>query len=89
MSKRRYTPKEILYSTLKYAFLFILVLVFIVPILTVFFAAFKTGEEYGATSVLTLPSSFLNFDNFIQAVNDGNMINGFKNTVIILVFSLI
>ncbi|MBE6063739.1 MAG: carbohydrate ABC transporter permease [Clostridium butyricum] len=89
MARKKYTPKEILYSTLKYLSLFILVLVFIIPILTVFFAAFKTGEEYGASSVLALPNSFFNFDNFIQAFKDGNMLNGFKNTVIILVFSLI
>lgn len=89
MSKKKYTPKEICFAALKYLFLIALVLVFIIPILTVFFAAFKTGEEYGTTSVLALPNSFLNLDNFIQAFNDGNMLNGFKNTVIILVFSLI
>ena len=89
MSKKKYTPKEICFTALKYLFLIALVLVFIIPILTVFFAAFKTGEEYGTTSVLALPNSFLNLDNFIQAFNDGNMLNGFKNTVIILVFSLI
>lgn len=89
MSKKKYTPKEICFAALKYLFLIALVLVFIIPILTVFFAAFKTGEEYGTTSVLALPNSFLNFDNFIQAFNDGNMLNGFKNTIIILVFSLI
>ncbi|HCW53040.1 MAG TPA: sugar ABC transporter permease [Clostridium sp.] len=89
MSMKKYTPKEICFATLKYLFLISLVLVFIIPILTVFFAAFKTGEEYASTSVLALPNSFLNFDNFIQAFNDGNMLTGFKNTVIILVFSLI
>ena len=89
MSKKKYTPKEICFTALKYLFLIALVLVFIIPILTVFFAAFKTGEEYGTTSVLALPNSFLNLDNFIQAFNDGNMLNGFKNTVIILVFSLL
>lgn len=89
MSKKKYTPKEICFAALKYLFLIALVLVFIIPILTVFFAAFKTGEEYSTTSVLALPNSFLNFDNFIQAFNDGNMLNGFKNTIIILVFSLI
>ena len=89
MSKKKYTPKEICFTALKYLFLIALVLVFIIPILTVFFAAFKTGDEYGTSSVLALPNSFLNLDNFIQAFNDGNMLNGFKNTVIILVFSLI
>lgn len=59
-----------------------------IPILTVLFASFKTGTEYASTSVLTLPESFFNFDNFIEAFTKGNMLNGFKNTVIILIFSL-
>lgn len=88
MKMKKFTPKEILFTTLKYASLILLVLVFIIPIMTVFFAAFKTGEEYMTTSVLSLPQSFLNFENFTTVFKDGNMLNGFKNTVIILVCSL-
>lgn len=89
MSRKRYTPKQILCAALKYAFLILMVLVFVIPMITVFFAAFKTAEEYSTTSVLTMPKSFLNFSNFIQAFTDGKMLNGFKNTVIILAFSLV
>jgi len=89
MSKRKLSGKEIFFETIKYAFLIFLLLVFIVPILTVFFAAFKTGTEYTTSNVLQLPNSFLNFDNFIAVFRQGNMLSGFKNTVIILVFSLI
>lgn len=81
--------KEIAYETIKYAVLIFFVLVFIIPILSVFFTAFKTGTEYATTSPLSLPKSFLNFENFKTVFNQGNMINGFKNTVIILVFSLL
>jgi len=89
MSKRKLSFKEILFETIKYAFLLFLLLVFVIPLLTVFFTAFKTGTEYTTTNVLSLPSSFLNFDNFKEVFQKGNMINGFKNTVIILVFSLL
>jgi ABC-type glycerol-3-phosphate transport system permease component len=89
MSKRKLSGKEIFFETIKYAFLIFLLLVFIVPILTVFFTAFKTGTEYTTTNVLQLPNSFLNLENFKAVFLRGNMFTGFKNTVIILVFSLI
>lgn len=88
MSMKKLTPSELIYNICKYAFLILLVIVIILPILTVLFASFKTGTEYASTSVLTLPESFFNFDNFIEAFTKGNMLNGFKNTVIILIFSL-
>lgn len=88
MSMKKLTPSELIYNICKYAFLILLVIVFILPILTVLFASFKTGTEYASTSVLTLPESFFYFDNFIEAFTKGNMLNGFKNTVIILIFSL-
>ncbi|MGN0143506.1 MAG: carbohydrate ABC transporter permease [Clostridium sp.] len=88
MSVKKLTVQGLIYEVCKYTFLILLAAIFILPILTVFFAAFKTGTEYMSTSVLTLPKSFLNFDNFIKAFNDGNMLNGFKNTVIIMFFSL-
>ena len=88
MKMDKLTPKNIALGILKYALLIFLVLVFIIPILTVFFAAFKTGEEYVTTSVLALPHSFGNLDNFKAVFKDGDMLTGFKNTTIILVFSL-
>jgi len=64
MKIKKFSPKEVLFGTLKYSTLILLVLIFIIPILTVFFAAFKTGEEYITTSVLALPKSFMNLENF-------------------------
>ncbi|MFT8349564.1 carbohydrate ABC transporter permease [Clostridium saccharoperbutylacetonicum] len=89
MSKRKLNGKEIAYETVKYAVLIFFLLVFIIPILSVFFAAFKTSTEYSSTNALQLPKSFLNFDNFKVVFNQGNMLNGFKNTLIVLVFSLL
>jgi len=89
MSKRKLSSKEIFFETIKYTFLIILLLIFIIPLLTVLFAAFKTGNEYATTSVLQLPNSFLNLENFKEVMLKGKMINGFKNTIIILFFSLL
>ncbi|MBP2072204.1 MULTISPECIES: carbohydrate ABC transporter permease [Thermoanaerobacterium] len=88
MVRRKMNFKDIFLTTLKYAILILLLFVFIVPVLVVFFAAFKTNAEYASTSVLTLPSNFLNFKNFVAAFTEGHMLTGFKNTVIILIFSL-
>ena len=46
MSMKKLTPSELIYNICKYAFLILLVIVFILPILTVLFASFKTGTEY-------------------------------------------
>ncbi|WP_297419977.1 carbohydrate ABC transporter permease [Clostridium sp.] len=89
MKAKKMSGKELVYEVIKYAVLIFFVLVFIIPLLSVFFTAFKTGAEYTTTSPLALPKSFLNFDNFKQVFDKGNMVNGFKNTLIILVFSLI
>ncbi|SFL53527.1 multiple sugar transport system permease protein [Gracilibacillus orientalis] len=76
-------------SILKYGSLILGVMVALLPILVVFFASFKTGTEYTTTGPLTPPSDWTNFDNFKRAFVEGNMLNGFKNTIIILVISII
>ncbi|WP_163194989.1 carbohydrate ABC transporter permease [Clostridium thermarum] len=85
---RKLTPKEKIHRALKYAVLVFMLFIFIIPILVVFFAAFKTREEFATTGVLTMPSSFLNFDNFAEYIKKANLLRGFKNTFIIMVFSL-
>ncbi|ERI94427.1 ABC transporter, permease protein [Clostridiales bacterium oral taxon 876 str. F0540] len=88
MARKKVSAKDIILGVVKYAILIFLLLMFIIPVLTVLFAGFKTRQEYGATSVLTLPKSFLNIQNFKTAFVDGHMLNGFKNTAIIMVFAL-
>lgn len=80
--------KKILISIFKYTTLIIGALCSIVPLLVVFFSSFKTKSEYNSTGPLDLPKSFLNFDNYIKAFTQGNMIQGFINTLIILFISL-
>ena len=78
---------SVLASSLKYLSLIVACVVALVPLLLIFLAAFKTDQEFYNTPVFSLPSSFLNFQNFTQAFTDGLMLQGFGNTAIILIFS--
>jgi ABC-type sugar transport system, permease component len=80
--------KPAIFRILKYLSLVLMAIVFILPFITIVFAAFKTQSEYYNLSKLALPGSFLNFDNFKTAFIDGGILNALKNTVIILAFSL-
>jgi raffinose/stachyose/melibiose transport system permease protein len=81
--------KGSLFSVLKYLSLLAGVFVAVLPLLVILFSSFKTADEYRSTGPLTPPDSWINFDNFIRAFVDGNMLTGFTNTGIILVISLI
>lgn len=63
-------------------------LVALIPVCVCVLTAFKTTEEYNNTSVLDLPESFLNFDNFTEAFRVANMLRGFLNTALVLVVVL-
>ncbi|MEL5989849.1 carbohydrate ABC transporter permease [Microbacterium phosphatis] len=75
-------------STIKYVSLVLAALVSIIPLAVVLFASFKTKEEYATTGPLVPPENWFEFGNFITAFTRGNMLLGFWNTTIILVFSL-
>ena len=83
---------NILQKTTKYVFIVLkyLSLVFfsfvaVLPIVSCVITAFKTETEYQQTNVMTLPQSWLNFDNFIQAFQKANMGRAFINSTIILI----
>jgi multiple sugar transport system permease protein len=73
---------------LKYASLIIGVIVTLLPLTVIVIAALKTTEEFRSTGPLDPPGNWLNFANFADAFTRGNMLQGFVNTSIILVFSL-
>ena len=52
-------------------------------------ASLKTSEEFATTGPFDPPSNWLNFDNYVTAFTDGEMLRGFVNTTIILVVSLV
>lgn len=84
-----FTLKKSVASAIKYISLIIGSLVAIIPILVVFFASFKTKEEYATTSPLTPPTNWTNLSNYVTAFVDGNMLIGFMNTFIILIISIV
>ncbi|UOQ48451.1 carbohydrate ABC transporter permease [Gracilibacillus caseinilyticus] len=81
--------KHLAGNFIKYASLILGALAAILPILIVLFASFKTGAEYTSTGPLTPPEDWTNFENFKRAFVEGNMMTGFKNTVIILLVSIV
>ena len=74
---------------LKYLSLVFFSFVAVLPIVSCVITAFKTEEEYMSTNVMTLPESWLNFDNFIQAFQKANMGRGFLNSAIVLISVLV
>lgn len=88
-SGRQFSVGSIIWGVLKYVILIFFSMVAVVPIITCVITAFKTKEEYQATSVMTLPENFLNFDNFIKAFTTANMGRAFLNSVIVMVCVLL
>ncbi|MRN55955.1 carbohydrate ABC transporter permease [Paenibacillus monticola] len=76
-------------SVFKYLTLILGALAALIPIVVVLFASLKTNAEYASTGPLTLPDNWLNFSNYTKAFVDGKMLLGFKNTLIILVISIV
>ncbi|GAA1989787.1 carbohydrate ABC transporter permease [Isoptericola halotolerans] len=75
--------------TAKYASLVVACAAALIPLTTVFMAAFKTKEEFATSDPLTPPESWTNLDNFVTAFIQGGMVRGFLNTSIILVVALV
>ena len=63
-------------------------LVFIIPLLITVFAAFKTPMQLGAESPLTPPRQ-LYLENFKTAFVDGQILLGFKNSLLLVIFSVV
>lgn len=77
--------KRLLINIAKYVLLVFAAFVALVPIVSCVITAFKTDEEYASTSVMTLPESWLNFDNFVIAWKKADMGHAFLNSFIVLV----
>ena len=77
---KKFKPGSFLFSVMKYASLILASVISLTPVLVCVITAFKTNDEYAATSVLDMPASFMNFDNFKIAFEKANMLRGFLNT---------
>ncbi len=71
---------------LKYIPLTLAALVAVLPLLVVFIGSFKPLTEFTNSGVLSLPKHFT-LANYSQAFTQGNMLTGFKNTLIIFVMN--
>ena len=81
--------RKIIWNIFKYFMLITASFIAVLPIVSCVITAFKTPEEYANTNVMTLPSSWTYFDNFIEAWNKANMGTAFRNSIIVLVCVLL
>ena len=66
-----------------------MVIIIILPIMLTFFASIKTGADMVNTSpLLPPPVERVTGANYAKVLGDKNLITGFKNTLVILAFSL-
>ncbi len=67
-----------------------MVIIVILPIMLTFFASIKTGADMVNTSpLLPPPVERVTGANYAKVLGDKNLITGFKNTLVILAFSLV
>jgi len=86
VERRRW--QDVLGSVFKYAVLIAAAIIAILPIVVLVFAAFKDSHEIVESGALQMPHNWGNFENFRIAFFEGNMIRGFRNTLIIFVVSI-
>lgn len=75
-----------IFTFLKYAVLIVACLVVIIPLVVVFLGSFKSNTEFLSSNVFALPTH-LEWNNYKTAFIEGQVLEGFKNTIIILVIS--
>jgi len=76
-------------TTAKYTSLVIAAIVTLLPLSVLLFASMKTAPEYAQSGPFDPPANWLNFENFVTAFTSGKMLEGFVNTTIVLVVSLV
>jgi multiple sugar transport system permease protein len=81
--------RYVLTAVLQYLSLLVGCFLALFPLIVIFISSFKTEQEFYNTPVFSLPSSFLNFQNYIDALEGGKMLLGFWNTTVILTISAI
>lgn len=86
---KRMKPATLIFHIFKYLSIILASVIALIPVCVCVLTAFKTTEEYDTTSVLELPASFLNFENFKIAMTQANMLRGFLNTGLVLIVVLL
>ena len=83
-NRKHYSVTQMIWIVVKYVSLVFFSLVSVVPIISCVITDFKTKQEYQSTNVMTLPESWLNFSNFVEAFQRANMGRAFLNSVIVM-----
>jgi ABC-type glycerol-3-phosphate transport system permease component len=65
---KHYSAGAVIWIIIKYFSLVFFSFVALLPIVSCVITAFKTDAEYQSTNVMTLPESWLNFQNFTEPV---------------------
>ena len=86
--KTKTSPITVIFNIFKYVVLILAAVIALVPVCVCILTAFKTTDEYNASSVLDLPKSFTHFENFKIAFTQANMLRGFFNTALVLIVVL-
>ena len=86
--RKSYSAGHIIWLIVEYASLIFFGICAVLPIVSCVITAFKTNEEYANTNVMTLPKSWLNFDNFIKAFQTADMGRAFLNSLLVMVIVL-
>lgn len=77
---------DLIFSVLKYAVLVAACLVVVIPLVVVFLGSLKSNTEFLSSNVFSLPTK-IEWNNYKTAFIDGKVMEGFKNTLIILIIS--
>ncbi len=86
--RKSYSAGHIIWLIVEYASLIFFGICAVLPIVSCVITAFKTNEEYANTNVMTLPQSWLNFDNFVKAFQTADMGRAFLNSLLVMVIVL-
>ena len=83
------TPKDYFLKFLKHLSLIITSFACLLPLISCVFAAFKTKEEFGLTSKVAPPESWLHLDNFINFWNDSGIGQGFITSIGVMLVTIL
>lgn len=86
--RTKISPITVIFNIFKYVVLILAAVIALVPVCVCILTAFKTTDEYNASSVLDLPKTFAYFENFKIAFTQANMLRGFINTALVLIVVL-
>ncbi|MGL5367764.1 MAG: carbohydrate ABC transporter permease [Cetobacterium somerae] len=80
--------KKNLFSIFNHTLFVIFALIVILPLLITLFSSFKTATQIARESVLAFPKPFT-FQNYIDVYKDGNMLVAFKNSALLVFFTVV